>query len=78
MYPHDESCLGRDAKGRLICVCDHPRPWRVRKIPQAAEQPWFIWERTANGPYELHHRTGSFASAVVIVDLVTRRARRPS
>lgn len=73
MYPHDPSCIRWDGQGRPICVCEHSRPIRVRKMPLAGEDPWFIWQRTSRGPYALHHRCASFAGATVIVQLMSHK-----
>lgn len=78
MYPHDLSCIAWDGEGRPVCVCDHPRPYRIRKMSLAATEPWFVWRRTGRGPYELRHRAASFAGAAAIVALMSIRDRLPS
>lgn len=78
MYPHDPGCIRWDAQGRPICVCEHPRPYRIRKMPQALNDHWFMWRRTPRGPYELVYRAATFTGAVAIVDLLSRvKGRNP-
>lgn len=77
MYPHIPECIGWDDQGRPVCVCNHPRPWRVRRLLLGSDpQPWIIWRRTFHGPYQLHHRAATFAGVLAILDLATKKPGR--
>jgi len=76
MYPHSADCIAWDEQGRPICRCEHPRPWRVRKQPDAPFKQWAIYRRTFKGPYELHHRAASFDGVLAILELATKSPER--